>query len=654
MSVALDPEQRILRLVGGGNGTLYEARVDGTLQWWRHTGSLSGAATWIGPRQIGVGWNDMVDLLADHAGALYVVYGDGRVRRFRYVVTDPNTGAGFWETGSGTQVATGFNQYPRVFGGPDGVLYGVDTAGVLWRTQYNGSTLPTPGQIGNGWNNSTWLGADTGGVIYGIRNGFLTWWRYTGTWVNQGRGDAIGDNQWGEVSNRMLTPGGQGVLYLIDLDRSTPVPAADDRLRWWRLTNYLTAGSGPAWAAGGGSQVGLGWTAERTANLHGYAQPQTVTAGQTVGVAASTPHPTVTVSVWRYAPTPAPTQVVADQSVSGQYQLLPANYRSAGCGWANLSQATVQASWPSGVYAFRLVGPSGLRRDMPFIVRPTARVASVAVIMPTFTYNAYNTWGGHSAYTPGQAGVARTITLKRPSYTTQVEAQGRFDFELYSDLLLLRWLSDQGRQYDVYGDQDLNVTPGLLAGYRLVVLPTHPEYLTATMRQAIATHVTGGGSLLYTGANGLYEQVDHDSAGASVTYRGADGSRRLFRNQGLDESQVLGVHFVDVAHGTLAPYQVVHDHWSLAGTGLVVGSQFGAGGFNHAASGIELDQSPAGSGSPTVVAVGQNADGGSHLTITEPAGGGVVFAASSLTFNGALADPALSRLLRNVVDRALT
>ena len=95
------------------------------------------------------------------------------------------------------------------------------------------------------------------------------------------------------------------------------------------------------------------------------------------------------------------------------------------------------------------------------------------------------------------------------------------------------------------------------------------------------------------------------------------------------------------------------DHPFLAGTGLDVGDQFGATGYNYAASGWEMDQSSGTNPDVTVIARGLQEGGGAHLSVFEKPNGGWVFAAGSLSFNGALGDPGLSAILRNVFAAAV-
>ncbi|MDX8049023.1 DUF6605 domain-containing protein [Lentzea sp. BCCO 10_0798] len=97
------------------------------------------------------------------------------------------------------------------------------------------------------------------------------------------------------------------------------------------------------------------------------------------------------------------------------------------------------------------------------------------------------------------------------------------------------------------------------------------------------------GRVIYTGGNGMYERVEYDTAGGFVLHRHERGHRWTWRDQGLPESQVLGVAYDSYSYMEMYPYVVTADRPFLEGTGLAVGDRFGETGYNFAASGWEVD-----------------------------------------------------------------
>ncbi|WP_033287808.1 N,N-dimethylformamidase beta subunit family domain-containing protein [Amycolatopsis jejuensis] len=668
-AAAFDQHQRWSRLVGGGDGVIYGVQSDGLLYWYRHRGWPTAAFDWANSGTglaIGSGWQDFVTVLGDGNGVLYGVRGDGTVLYYQRIVSNMDTGAGTWaNNATGVVVGTGFDAFPRIFGGPGGVIWCVDADGILYRSRRINGTFETPQPLGSGFNVARYLFADTGNVIYAVSGtGGLTWFRYRdgAGWANNGQPIAIGDNDWFELFRRDLFAGcGTGAVYLIRIDHST-VPGDDGDLVALRLTNSQTVDTdgGARWINNAtGKVVGLGFTVERSAGLQGYPQQQSVPAGGRVSIALSTAFTSVTAQLVRVAPG-GDTPVTGSTTVTGGLQMLPANYRSAGCGWAERYAADIPADWPSGVYAARFTGRFARVQHVPFVVRPAAPAQKIAVVLPTNTYHAYNGWSGHDQYSEGQAGVRRTISFLRPSYNWLIAPKGQYDLELFSDLELLRWLAAEQIGFDCYTDHDLH-TGGWLSSYNAVVLGSHPEYFSMAMRTNLANYLAAGGCLIGTGGNQIYERAEFDAGGTTLTFRAADGSRDLFLDHyQLPESQLLGVNFEYEGWMTFAPYRVLRDHPFLAGTGLSAGDEFGAHGRNGAASAWEFDtlQGLDGEVAPEgVIAQGTNptSRSGAAMVCKELPGGAFVFSASSMTFNGAIrVDPVVQRLLRNVFDRALS
>ncbi|HEX6920735.1 MAG TPA: N,N-dimethylformamidase beta subunit family domain-containing protein, partial [Actinomycetes bacterium] len=667
--VTYDPRQRFVRLVGGGNGTIYAVQADGRLLWYRNMGWATVTASWANSgrgRQIGTGWAQFRTVMADADGTIFALRSDGDLLWYRYVCTNLETGAGYWAAHSGSRIGHGFDTFPRVFGGYDGVIWGIDGAGDLFWNRYlrkdglmTGAAWAGGTKVGTGWYGIGDVVADTGGVLYAMA-GSLRWYRYIDGgpghryWA-AGGGRIIGSG-WRVNTQKAAVCAGSGAIYRVALDTG-PVPDRDDRLIGYRLTNWKTAGSqGPNWSSRNGTVVGTGFTVEATAALQGYSTTLDVRRGSRATFATSSTFASFTASVQRLGPGAGVVQVRDPVTVSGRLRLLPSDYRSAGCRWPDSFAVDVPADWPSGLYAVRLEGPHGLQHLIPFTVRPVQPSTPIAVLFPTNTYRAYEFWGGHNQYTVGEVGRQRTMSLLQPYANVPTTAYGLRDHTWYSDQLLLRWMAGQGIDFDAYEDQDLHLSADWLLGYRALVLTTHPEYWTETMRSNLIGWLATGGRLIYTGGNGIYERVSYDPDRKALTFRRSDGARDVYREAGLPESQILGVAYDSSTYGTLAPFKVTRDHPLFEGTGLSVGDTFGASGYNGPASGLEVDARLGLAGDASdeeVIAEGLHSRPSAMVFMERP-NGGFVFSAGSLSFNGALSDDArMSRLLRNVFDRAV-
>jgi hypothetical protein len=668
-----DPLQRFVQLVPGGSGIIYAIQADGTLVWYRHTSYLSGAATWANNgngRVIGSGWHAFRTVLASANGELFGFMPDGSIRWYQYVVTNLSTGEGYWAGGgSGPVIGSGFT-FPRVFGGWNGVIFAIDDAGNLWWYQYTAGN-GTPGwarggvgaKIGSGFNVFSWIWAEPGGVIYAISNE-LHWYRYTGTngsvaWANGGSGVPIG-GKFGGIYQKLMFANGSGSLYGIQLD-ADQVNGTDWTLDWFLLNNSqnVTPSSGPSWANGGnGKVIGSGFSFERTASLQGYPSSLSVTQGGTEDVAVSTTFGSFTWTIVRLAPNAGdPVAVLGPTTVAGQLQTLPTGYRQNGCGWAKSFSVPIPATWPSGVYAAKLESPEGLPYYAVFVVRPATPAAKIAFVLPTNTYLAYNGWAGHSRYS-AQNGNPTTLSFLRPTTSTDVDPPATLTHTLHSDLFLLRWMSASNISFDCYCDSDLDGTASWLSSYKALVVGSHAEYWSDSMRANLVAYLGAGGRLICTGGNALYERTTFSTNGNALTFSSI-GNRDLFANHGEWESQIIGANLNNAAFDTFAPYQVDDaSHPLLSGTNLAKGAHLGVTGYDLGASGWETNgpiDTARVQGTATLLAngIGQ-ANGGAAMVYIVRGNGSWVFSANSITFNAALPyDQNLSTLLKNVFAAAI-
>lgn len=676
ITVAFDPNQRFLSIVPGGNGIMYAIQADGTLYWYRHLGWQTGSGSWANGGkglQIGTGWHQFTTVLAAADGEFFAFRADGTLHWYRYILTNSNTGAGSWVSAGGSVIGSGFDRYQRIFGGFDNVLYCEDGDGNLFWYRYsaaNGSFGWANGgsalQVGTGWKPFVDVWADSGGVVFGVhQTGNLYWWRRVvqnpstgaGAWANGGHAIQVG-NGWGSDTQRAAWSNTSGVVYAIDLDTST-TPGTDNALIWYHLQNSQSIDTaGVSWANGGnGVQVGSGFTTEPTAALQGYPSALSTPQGGSVGINVSTTFPSYTATVVRVAPSASdPVTVQSSTSYTGRFQPLQTGYRSAGCGWSADFDVSIPASWQSGIYAAQLRSPQGVPFDAVFFVRPATPQQQIAVVVPTNTYNAYNTWGGHDQYTTGQAGVQRTVTMLRPCRTTALSGGGVINHNLYSDLFLLQWMTSQNIAFDCYTDLDLDGTGSTwLSHYKGVVLLSHPEYWTDVARTNLLNYLDNGGRVLDTGGNTLYERIAYSADRTAAIFRTPTGARDVFDDAGEPTADVLGIDYDPLSYMDFYPYQVNVLHPWLDGTGLGVGSTFGAASYDGpGASGWEIDSYAGTTPGTVVIASGLNPNGGADMCQVPKPNNGWVFTTGSIAFNGAIPyDASIRQILTNVFAAAV-
>lgn len=298
--------------------------------------------------------------------------------------------------------------------------------------------------------------------------------------------------------------------------------------------------------------------------------------------------------------------------------------------------------WVSGLYFVRATARGNRVGHAPFVLRPR-RLGEhrVAVVLPTFTWQAYNfrdddhdgdedTWYADPT--------ERFARLGRPHLNRGVPQHYK-----YYDQPFLRWLIATGRTADYLADTDIHRSNGreLARAYDLVVFPGHHEYVTSRAYDAITGYRDRGGSLVFLSANNFFWRVD--------LRRDAIWRIARWRDLGRPEAALVGVQYIDWDDGSNRGPWIVRGpgsrSWIFRGVSLRAGSRFSSGG-------IEIDRtvrsSPRGTKVlaeiPNVFGPGKTA----QMTYYETRRGARVFAAGAFTLAGAIWEPPVRRLVSNL------
>src|SRR5262245_41562920 len=415
------------------------------------------------------------------------------------------------------------------------------------------------------------------------------------------------------------------------------------------------------------------------------------------------------------------------------------------CGWATDFTYTVPDGLRSGVYAVRL--RAGDVEDMiPSFVRPPRgrSTADACVLMPTFTYIVYANiargvtddeyrarvaaWGarpwtsdehqdyGLSTYNYHHDGSGichssrlRPILNLRSSFLAYVDPRGSGVRHLPADLYLLDWLEQLGHRYDVITDEDLHAEGlELLAPYKVVLTPTHPEYQSRETMDALTAYLERGGRRMYLGGNGFYCRVGcHPAAPGALEVRRAEGGIRawaaepgeyymsfdgqyggLWRRNGRPPQKLAGVGFTSQGpfegsyYRRLPASRDPRASWIFESVPDEILGDFGLSGGG--AAGFELDRADFRLGTPPhalVLASSEKHDLTKFVLVPEDVlshvwtwpgdppdkliradmvyfetpNGGAVFSVGSITFCGSLSHDGyrnnISRIVDNVVRR---
>lgn len=417
------------------------------------------------------------------------------------------------------------------------------------------------------------------------------------------------------------------------------------------------------------------------------------------------------------------------------------------CGWHESLSLAIPAGLKSGVYGLQVDNDHG-SDIIPFYVTPApdGPRARVLFLASTLTYQAYanhargnyagelaqriEAWQayphnpdvlrqfGASTYNryKDMAGISLSSRLRpmltmRPGYLTFADPKGSGLRHFPADSHLTQWLREQGHDYDVITDEDLD-DQGLAAlrPYDVIMTGTHPEYHTRRMIEALIAYREAGGYLMYLGANGFYWKIARPAhAPHLLEIRRAEGGIRawasepgeyynqldgeyggMWRRNGIAPQATGGVGFAvqggyeGVGYRRTAESYEPDVAWLFDG---VAGETLGDYGcFGGGAAGFELDQVVPELGSPGYLKIVAISEGHgpsfkivpeeiltwtiaaslprhyegvrAHMAVGVSDAGGGLFAVGSITFLGSLAhnryDNDVSRLLGNCLARFLS
>ncbi|WP_147260377.1 N,N-dimethylformamidase beta subunit family domain-containing protein [Pseudonocardia hierapolitana] len=415
-------------------------------------------------------------------------------------------------------------------------------------------------------------------------------------------------------------------------------------------------------------------------------------------------------------------------------------------GWETDVVLTVPAGAASGAYALKIRAGDHVDR-IPFVVTAPDGTppAPVLVVLPTWTYLAYANWrtyaefeeervalyGERRGVDPRDRWLARHPELGKSLYDVHTDGSGvmyssrarpivniRPDYytpttrglrHFAQDLSLLDWLDRRGEDYAVITDDELeDHGADALAGHRVVITGSHPEYSSARMLDAYQAHADSGGRLMYLGGNGFYHvTARHEGPSGAIEIRRARGSRTawasgageehlsgtgepggLWRWRGRAPQRQFGVGMTaqgfDKASGYRRTPQSRDDAvaWVFDGVDVGVGEIFGDHGPGlGGAAGDEIDRADVALGTPADAVVLASSVGHSASIVLVPddqtisyavptapdprvrsdivifgrPGGGAVFAVGSIAWSTGMThkggDNDVSRITANVLDR---
>lgn len=355
----------------------------------------------------------------------------------------------------------------------------------------------------------------------------------------------------------------------------------------------------------------------RTSLIEGYCSHQSIAAGETLRVFASTqPALPFTLDIYRmgfyggtgachkgsYGPLQGTVQPVPDIGP------LPGRLRE--CQWSPSVEITISADWISGVYLGKLTTIPDSEHEpywqsyVIFIVRDD-RKADFLFQCSDNTWQAYNRWpANESLYTHPEGahapGVAVSFDRPYGQYTQIFEhplSIGSGEFLLW-EFPLAYWLEQHG--YDVtYGSNLDTCRENFVQRCRSFISVGHDEYWDQTQYRAIESAMNAGTNLLWFCGNSVF--IDSPFAPSStgqdgriISRQGCFGELRVdemesysalfagLKATGPDERRIMGVRSVVPFNGGGDWTCVNPEHWLFKDTGMKNGDSIpGLVGWEH-------------------------------------------------------------------------
>ena len=218
----------------------------------------------------------------------------------------------------------------------------------------------------------------------------------------------------------------------------------------------------------------------------------------------------VHLEVFRVGANQAQTLVWKSDPVSVGYRPATRSASAIGPDWPPAIAGIDTSAWPPGVYSADVVEQVSATRDVKvaqWIVRNPKRAGAVLVKLGTNTWQAYNTWGGHSLY-PSDDNETRgvMVSFDRPS------PPDFFEYDAY----LVGWLEGLAASLggvDYASNFDIHRDPALMDGYKLVICGGHDEYWSGEEFAAFERRIfEQGRNTAFFGGNTAYYQVRYGDA----------------------------------------------------------------------------------------------------------------------------------------------
>jgi hypothetical protein len=252
---------------------------------------------------------------------------------------------------------------------------------------------------------------------------------------------------------------------------------------------------------------------QRQGDIEGYADKVSIQPGDSVTLFVSTIAQTFHVEGFRmgWYNGAGARLIFRSGEIEGEHQKPPTvttGTNMVEADWKPSLQVKTDATWPPGVYLFKLVGNGNQQQYIVVTMRDDTSHATYVIQNSVTTWQAYNLWGGYDLY-EGRNGRgsdfdhrARIVSFDRPYKI----GDGSGDF-LGSEYPLVALAESLGLDITYSTNVDVEERPELLLNHKAFLSLGHDEYWSTAMRDAVEAARDHGVNLAFLGANAVFRHI---------------------------------------------------------------------------------------------------------------------------------------------------
>jgi YD repeat-containing protein len=187
------------------------------------------------------------------------------------------------------------------------------------------------------------------------------------------------------------------------------------------------------------------------------------------------------------------------------------------CGnWENTLTVPGSSLPASGIYLAHIKDLSNNQDNtIIFTVRDDSRHSELLYKLPDGTYQAYNSFNGHSLYRYNSAGF-KTVTGTSKAVQVSFERPYANDYTesnwfLKADFPMVQWLEKEGYEVDYTDDPSVDANPGQLLNHKTLVISGHDEYWSENEMNGYKAARAAGVNIASFSGNTAYWKVRYEA-----------------------------------------------------------------------------------------------------------------------------------------------